>query len=164
MNNEHSTPLPPSRPSMALGNSPSVITAPKQTDSVLDLTFLKFAVHAQQHRSDLLLATNNGCWVVLAAGGDKIERATRALTPVVENFKYNTLATREFNLGDTLAEAVEWMAVVGNECFHVIMELPVMAKVIGEEDLQETELEVMYALGIRGEVEVRKALKEAKLI
>ena len=148
---------------MNTGSRPSV-SVPKQADSVLDLTFLKLAEHAQEHRSDVILATNNGVWVLLVAGPDKITDVTRCITPVVATWKYNPTAVREFNPTDVLAEAVEWMAVVGNECFHVIMELPVVAKVIGQDDAEEGELEVMYAMGIRGEVEVRTALKNAKLL
>lgn len=160
------TPLPPSRPLMNMGvaGMPSLVTVPKQSDSVLDLTFLKFAVHAQQHRSDCVFATNNGVWCLLAAGVDKITDATYAITPVVEKWKYNETAVREFQLSDTIAEAVEWMAVVGNDCFHVIMELPVVAKIIGQEEPEEGELEVMYAMGIRGETEVRAALKAKGLL
>lgn len=157
--NENNTP-----PAFQNGPSPAIVT-PSNQDSVLDLTFLKLAVHAQQHRSDCLLATNNGAWVLLAAGGEKIERATRAITPVVEHWKYNDLANREMKVSDTLLEAVEWMASVGNECFHVIMELPILKPGPGLADVpEEGEIEVMYALGIRGENEVRSALKNAGLL
>lgn len=146
-----------------MGGMPS-IAVPKQNETVLDLTFLKFAVHAQEHRSDLLLATNNGFWCVLAAGDEKIEAATRTLTPIVEKWKYNELANREFNLTDTIAQAVEWMVTVGNECFHVIMELPVLGHVSGKIEMEEGELNVMYAMGVRDENAIRIALKNAKLL
>lgn len=144
-------------------NVQRIQVAPAPSDSILNMTFLKLAVHAQQHRTDFILITNNGVWVILAAGGDMIEKVTRTITPIVEKWHYNELDVREFNLVDRLDMACEWMAERKQECFHVIMQLPVVMRSIGQDDREE-EIDVMYAMGIRGETEIRNALKHTKLL